>query len=94
MEDATWRENAWGTQGPMLVKEGEALRLDVLVPWQASRWLEIPMPPDASPVPWRTKVTWQRDLTGAERILAEHVEKLGFKYPWRRRSNQYLELGP
>jgi hypothetical protein len=93
MEEAAWREYGQA-QLPRLLRGAESSRLDVTVPYTATRWLEIPMPADASPVPWRTKLIWRRQLAGPERILARGIERLGLTYPLRKDSHAYLEFVP
>jgi len=93
MKDAAWQPSGYMFVARLL-RRGESEAVVVAVPYEASRWLQIPMPPDADVVPWRVKVTRQRVLAGAEHVLAKGFEKLGFKYPFNSGSQQYLEFVP
>lgn len=90
MKDGGFERDVWFVPQPIPLNGKGSLSLDMQLPPE-----EVRMPSDAIRVPWRVTVHWQREVTGFESVIAEGVEKIGFRYPFRGASHQAFDgVGP
>ena len=90
MTGGKWRDRIRHTPSPKLVQAKGSLEERFRPPYETTRWLEVPLPPNASPIPWRTRLSSYREMGWSAASLGRLRSSAGSTPFERSRSNTWI----